>query len=398
MNSYLKRFFAYSLSLGTLVVSVAVRGQDTVNRENALQILRKVETSMKLITTLEYTGQRTIISHGQDDSVHIVSGTVWWSVLPSDTIFGSRFHIHGQDRRDLFDYFYDGQRAYEFRHQSKTQCVVKPSLFDNTPNNPAKARTAVGVLHPLFTDTEILRRAFTHHPAISMRKAHDNYLIALTYPLNKAGSVLEQWITVNRNNYFVTAVKNIITWNGTVQTQLFSASYIRMNDSCTLEKTNMSPMGEGYQVEDLTHATARSVAPISELVGKTAKDFQYSSFAGDNIQLSAYRGRYVLLNFWETWCGYCILNLPRVQRLHYEYSTKGLAVIGVTAENRKQVANLITRNHLTYPTLLADSRILYAYQVKSRPIYVLIDPAGMIIQHSSGDLDSIIQEVKSHIE
>lgn len=379
----------------TLLVSANLSGQEQSDKLKAIRILQKVENNNKSIKNIRYTGKRTIIYQDQDDSVHTVKGTVWWSILPSDTIFGSRFHVKGQDRNDNFDYFYDGQRAYEFRHDSKKILQIDPYIFPNNPNNPAKARTALGPLQSMLTDTDLVNSIFKYDPTVSFSTGKDIYIIELTYPRNSAGADTKKWITISSSGHYVKEVKSVTAWNGSVQTQIYSTPDISINDPETPDSASLATMGEGYTLNDLTQKINSRQGDDIDLSGQMAKDFIYPSFADNDIQLSALKGKYVLLDFWESWCGYCILNIPNIQKLHNKYEKKGLAVIGITVENRKQIEKLIARNNLTYPTLAADKRILDHYKVTGRPTYVLIDPSGKIIKYTSGDLDTITKTVET---
>ena len=61
-----------------------------------------------------------------------------------------------------------------------------------------------------------------------------------------------------------------------------------------------------------------------------APDFTLVSLEGDRITLSDLRGSVILLNFWATWCGPCIMEIPDLNRLQEKYQDKGLEVIGIT--------------------------------------------------------------------
>jgi len=61
-----------------------------------------------------------------------------------------------------------------------------------------------------------------------------------------------------------------------------------------------------------------------------APDFTLVSLEGDRITLSDLRGSVVLLNFWATWCGPCIMEIPDLNRLQEKYQDKGLEVVGIT--------------------------------------------------------------------
>lgn len=97
----------------------------------------------------------------------------------------------------------------------------------------------------------------------------------------------------------------------------------------------------------------------------------------------------VLLDFWETWCGWCIVALPKINALYSEYQDKGLKVLGITTENKKQIRKLIDKNNLLYPNIYANISILKDYEVSARPTYYLIDQTGKIALITYGDLEKI---------
>jgi peroxiredoxin len=364
----------------------------------AIQLLQKIEKNSQSIVNISYNAKRTVISHEMDDSLYVVDGKVWLKILPSDTIFGGRFHLKGSDRHDHFDYYYDGQFAWEYRHTSKKLLLVNPYLYPNTFNNPAKSRTALGAFQELLVDTKLVSKLMENNPSLSLLNKNDHYIIELAYPINKYGALQTKWITISRQQLQITEIKSVSLWNGTKQTIVYSINDIQVNKESIDDSISLTPMGRDYAIEDLTRKKAAKPEEVIDLSGKIADDFFYPSYQGESFQLSGSKGKYVLLDFWESWCGYCILNIPNIKKLHQEYGPKGLKVIGVTVENRKQIEKIIERNQLTYTTIFADEKILDNYKVTSRPTYVLIDPSGKIILYTTGDLDSIIKEVKERLK
>ena len=103
----------------------------------------------------------------------------------------------------------------------------------------------------------------------------------------------------------------------------------------------------------------------------------------------------ILLDFWESWCGCCLLVLPKLNELFQEYENKGLIIIGITTENKEQIEKLIKANQLNYINSFADKTILREYKVTARPTYYLIDKNGIIIKTSYGDVLKIEAAIKT---
>ena len=72
-------------------------------------------------------------------------------------------------------------------------------------------------------------------------------------------------------------------------------------------------------------------------VGSDAPDFSRTSLDGDKVSLSDYKGKYVLLDFWGSWCAPCRASHPHLKELYEEYSPKGLVLVGVAQEFGKDI-------------------------------------------------------------
>lgn len=68
-------------------------------------------------------------------------------------------------------------------------------------------------------------------------------------------------------------------------------------------------------------------------VGHEAPDFELATPTGEKIKLSSLRGKYVLVDFWASWCGPCRKEIPNIKKVYSEFKDKGLEVIGVSIDN-----------------------------------------------------------------
>jgi len=129
-----------------------------------------------------------------------------------------------------------------------------------------------------------------------------------------------------------------------------------------------------------------SVKANADLAGKPGADFTLKSVAGKEFSLQDLKGKFVLLDFWATWCAPCRQDLPVIEKLHQEFHRKGLVVLGIDAvEDSETVSQFLLTSKLSYPILLtADSGVLLSYSVSAFPTLVLIDADGKIVFYHVG--------------
>jgi len=119
-------------------------------------------------------------------------------------------------------------------------------------------------------------------------------------------------------------------------------------------------------------------------IGQIAPDFEAPTLIGGKMKLSDLRGKYVLLDFWASWCAPCRQENPNIVRIHNTYKNKNFTVLGVSLDNTKAdwekavKADNLAWNHVS-ELMQWDSKIARDYQVESIPSSFLLDPQGKII-------------------
>lgn len=150
-----------------------------------------------------------------------------------------------------------------------------------------------------------------------------------------------------------------------------------------------SVSNDGYGVVVLPDELNPTGRPPSSEVGRAAPDFVLASITGGEERLSAYRGKWVLLNFWASWCGPCRQETPDLQRLQERRADK-LVVLGVNQqETRNTAADFAEEYDLTYPIVLdLSGQVSIAYRVgRGLPVSMLVDPSGVIRELHIGRID-----------
>lgn len=134
---------------------------------------------------------------------------------------------------------------------------------------------------------------------------------------------------------------------------------------------------EGALAADLKNVKDRQAAP----------NFRLTDSQGKQVQLSDYRGKVVLLNFWATWCGPCKAEIPWFEEFESKYRTAGLAILGVAMDDDgwKAVRPFMSQMKMNYRVMLGDDATASKYGgVESLPETLLIDRQGRIAARRLG--------------
>lgn len=113
--------------------------------------------------------------------------------------------------------------------------------------------------------------------------------------------------------------------------------------------------------------------------GKMMPEFNFKTFEGETISSKRLRGKFVFIDFWGTWCGGCIYEMPYVKEMREKISTNELFVVGFVNDNKDSLKKYLSANSFNYPNVLLDSLYLEKCEVESYPTKVLLDPEGRII-------------------
>lgn len=121
----------------------------------------------------------------------------------------------------------------------------------------------------------------------------------------------------------------------------------------------------------------------STQIGYKSFPFEGQIFKSNtNISSNDYKGKYLLLDFWEVWCGPCLQELPNLKTLYDKIDKSKFEIIGIVGDSPSDVLEkMIKENAITWPQILSDdkNKIKEKYNVSSYPTSILINPEGVIV-------------------
>lgn len=377
-------------AIALLILPCSLTIGQTNNDTKAMLVLKNMQHAIQQIQTLHYASAYSQVNAEIDDSLFSIKGNVWLTAQPGDSIFKCRLHISGAREGKAFDYYYDGEKTYELQHANKQTTIIYPHNFANNIHNPAKARLAFLPFFELLADTAATTHLLADKPLLVFAETGTLWQITLQYPKNSYGAVITKRLDINKSTNLPVEINTYGEFNGTHFSSNYTIDDVQINTDAIKDSISLQQLHEGYAIEEIKVPNKNYVDTTAEyFTGRQAWPFSYPSTTRQQIKLSDYRGKYVLLDFWESWCGYCIIAIPKIETIYRTYKSNGLQVLGITTENLTQIKKIIERNKLSYPTLAGDTTILKQYKIEGRPTYVLIGPGGKIVNYSAGNLDAI---------
>jgi peroxiredoxin len=295
------------------------------------------------------------------------------------------------EKQEIGYIFINDKTTIDFKADVKDVTLQGPDF--NTPSNKAFKKFIVGI----DAKQKGLTSLSSEIDSLKATKKNDSAVQAKTLQLNTEISGFKNYI-----------VKAIDTETDPV-VAMFALGYTRGIDPSEL-KTIVPNLAKRFpkhagvagiisqynqmmvKKDDPTAPKATPAATGKIAIGNMAPDFTMADTEGKQVSLSSFKGKYVLVDFWASWCGPCRGENPNVVANFNKYKSKNFTILGVSLDEDKTAwLGALKKDNLTW-THVSDLKgwsnaAAKMYGVESIPFNLLLDPTGKIIATDLRDVD-----------
>jgi thiol-disulfide isomerase/thioredoxin len=163
-----------------------------------------------------------------------------------------------------------------------------------------------------------------------------------------------------------------------------------------------SPSGEGGTPQVAggeTQAPEEHTSGTGTEIGQIPPSFTLSDLDGNEVTLSDFAGKVVILDLWATWCPPCRQEIPFLVSLYEEYKDQGLAVVGVGLDRggADVLSSFVDANSVTYTILVGNEAVSRDYRVSSIPTTFMIGRDGRVASREVGFAPSMQDQMRARV-
>lgn len=131
-----------------------------------------------------------------------------------------------------------------------------------------------------------------------------------------------------------------------------------------------------------------------------APDFTLKGIDGNPVSLSSFLGQWVVLDFWGSWCRYCVQGIPDMKTTYSEYHPKGLEIIGIDCNEPEETwQEAVAKFQLPWVNVYnpggRNSVVTQQYQIQGYPTKIVLNPEGYIVRTFLGEDPAFYEFIKS---
>lgn len=185
--------------------------------------------------------------------------------------------------------------------------------------------------------------------------------------------------------YWIDAKRLLVLRQEFAEWQKQGADEVLWHWTYTLDSITLNEPPAKWLIEASKGRMNRPEARL-EWIGRTASDFSLLDLNGQPVHLTDLRGKVVLLDFWATWCGPCLDEIPAILKLAFEYKSRGLETWTISDEPTAEIKQSLSTNGWVLPVLVdPDRRLSDQFQVVGIPALILIGRDGKVLSYFTGE-------------
>ncbi|MEP6671499.1 MAG: TlpA disulfide reductase family protein [Chthoniobacter sp.] len=152
---------------------------------------------------------------------------------------------------------------------------------------------------------------------------------------------------------------------------------------------------EQQKAQALANPAGPAPAPAGEFAGKPLT-LKFTAADGSPVDVTKLRGKVVLIDFWATWCGPCMKEMPNVLAAYAKYHAKGFEIVGISLDKNKDTMLRVTAEKgMTWPQYFDgkgwNNEVSTAFHIQSIPAMWLVNKSGIVATtEAAGNLDAAI--------
>ena len=260
---------------------------------------------------------------------------------------------------------------------------LKINITGSTGNRSLRA------FHKFFDELQVKHFAALKKRAMKAVKTKDAKEIAAVEKIKNEKLAL-----------FEVDLTNYIDNMGTTVAAYYAVGFMDLNMHLDFFKKIGKKFKQKYPNQNLTRALWNDIKGAERTaIGAVAPDFTLVDVSGKKQSLSAYRGKYVVVEFWASWCLGCRVEYPKLKKIYASYKPQGLEILGVSADGQaKNWKAAVKRDELPWTNLwINKSKVRKDYNISNLPFNLLLDKQGRIIAKklTPEQLEAKLKEVMS---